>query len=103
MDGKPPTAQGVSALLRKAGFERSVSSATRIRGWHDRSSGFMVTGYGGEVTVTYVSSLFRRADQGHIVAALNTYAEAIRAKGWEVAGPDGMNQLTVTAKTEGES
>ena len=37
---KTPTTRGVSALLRKAGFEKSVSSTTRIRGWHNYSSGF---------------------------------------------------------------
>lgn len=43
MAGKQPTPQGISALLRKAGFDKSVSSASRIRGMKESSQGFQVS------------------------------------------------------------
>jgi len=39
---KPPTSQGISALLKRAGFRRSESSATRIKGWRNYSEGYSV-------------------------------------------------------------
>jgi hypothetical protein len=38
---KQPTPQGISALLRKAGHKRSMSSKSRIKGMTERSESFM--------------------------------------------------------------
>ncbi len=101
MNTKPPTPQGISALLRKAGFERSESRATRIKGWRESSEGYYVTGYRDEVTVRHRTGFGcgpaageRRRDM------LAKYAEAIRAAGWTVTGPADesiLQELTVTA------
>ena len=39
---KTPSASGISRLLASAGFEKSESSATRVRGWRSHSPGFVV-------------------------------------------------------------
>lgn len=38
----PTTVQGIGGLLRKAGFTPSVTTTTRIRGWHNHSYGFKI-------------------------------------------------------------
>ena len=65
---KTPTASGISRLLSAAGFERSESSTTRIRGWHNHSEGFSVTtdyvvGVGDCISVSYNRGRCRRARQ----------------------------------------
>lgn len=40
MTTRQPTPQGISGLLNRAGFERSVSSATAVKGWRNYSEGF---------------------------------------------------------------
>jgi hypothetical protein len=86
---KAPTASGVSAALRKAGFERSETHTTRVKGWHDYTEGYRVRSWGdGEVRVEYVtgsrlsagSDVIRRRRDARFAA----YAEALRARGWNV-------------------
>jgi hypothetical protein len=85
---KAPTASGVSAALRKAGFERSETHATRIKGWHHYTEGYRVRNWGeGEIRVEHETgsritpdaNAVRRRD-----AKFAEYAEALRAKGWNV-------------------
>lgn len=94
---KPPTPQGISALLRKAGFDRaSVDRFTLTAGF------FVMTSRadpGGGVRVGY-----RAAHVGSQTAAtrsdlLAKYTEAIKAAGWNVEA--GEYELTVTAGKEG--
>jgi hypothetical protein len=100
MTAKPPTPQGISALLKRAGFERSVSSATRIKGWRNYSEGYSVTGYRDEVNVRHHTGYARGSGAAERRdTALAQYAEAIRAAGWHVTGPE-HDELTVTAAGE---
>jgi hypothetical protein len=80
---KIPTAQGVSAALRKDGFEKSETRTTRIKGWHEHTQGYRVRSWGeGEVRVEYELG-FGRNDWWR-VEKLAVYAETLRAKGWNV-------------------
>jgi hypothetical protein len=94
MATKQPTPQGISALLRKAGFKRSESNSTQIRGYRNRSSGFVASKRGdGEVAVYLETGFFmiddamrrrRAADEG-------AYADVIEAAGYAVErGGGGM-------------
>lgn len=77
MTTKPPTAAGISRLLAATpGFQRSVSSTTRIKGWHDWNEGFEVEkGYSdGEVIVRHRMDKWARGD-----AATKRHDEQIRA------------------------
>jgi len=85
--GKQPTPQGISALLRKAGFDRSVSSSTRIRGWREWTEGFKVSRYdAGRVQVEYRPSSFRARETSdeQIKAMLDRYSEPVEAAGFQV-------------------
>lgn len=84
---KQPTPQGISALLRKAGFERSVRSTTRVRGYSSRSQGYVVGGGKvSAVTVYHEDSSFMRTDATveRCVREQARYAEAIEAAGYAV-------------------
>lgn len=85
---KAPTAQGVSAALRRAGFERSETHATRIKGWHNYSEGYRVRNWGeGEIRVEHETGSRTAADASAVrrrEAKFAEYAEALRAKGWNV-------------------
>jgi hypothetical protein len=102
---KAPTSRGISAVLRKAGFEKSESSSTRIRGYHSTSYGYHVSAYGSdEVRVHHYSGKFMPsdADQAHSREMEDRYAEAIEAAGYKVERTD-FGGLAVVAKTpEGE-
>ena len=61
---KALTPQKVSAVLKKAGFERSEETTTGIRGWHDHSEGYAVRSSSrqGTVHVHYWPSPYSRGD-----------------------------------------
>lgn len=101
MASKTPTQRGISLLLNRAGFERSVSSATRIRGWRSHSPGYVVTGHDdGSVSVRHEVMSFRPLpdDLPVIARRHGQYAEAIEAAGFAVERKS--DHLIVTAKTE---
>jgi hypothetical protein len=83
---KAPTASGVSAALRKAGFERSETRTTRIKGWHHYTEGYRVRNWGeGEIRVEHTTGSGRGPDDSaRCREFLGKYAEALRAKGWNV-------------------
>jgi ribonuclease HIII len=85
---KRPTPQGISALLRKAGFERSVSHATRVRGFSSRTQGYVVGGRtDGSVAVYHEdgnSFMITDATAARQVREQARYAEAIEAAGYAV-------------------
>ena len=86
---RPPTPQGISALLKKAGHDRVTFSKSRIRGLREYSAGFRATkpiGYpDGTVEVQWWPSSFSHSPQTEQrVAWLARYAEAITAAGWAV-------------------
>lgn len=106
MAAKPPTAQGVSAVLRKAGHERSETHTTAVKGWHNHTEGYRVRNWGegeGEVRVEHETSDFSpgvnaasRRD-----SKLAEYTEALEAKGWAVRRLEtGTPCLLVTMKAE---
>ena len=100
MTSKTPTASGISRLLAKAGFEKSESSATRIRGYRRRSYGYVVQGCGhGEVSVRHTSGQFAPADEDRADSRRteDSYAATIEAAGYAVRRDDYLS-LIVTAK-----
>ena len=103
-DIKPPTASGISRLLAKAGFERSESSATRIKGWRNHSEGFTVSshfGCPGEVQVEHTTGYDRGPNAaGRRDETLGEYANAITAAGYDVKRDEtwAFPRLIVTAK-----
>jgi hypothetical protein len=94
MTPKTPTPQGISALLRKAGFKRSESSTSRVRGFRNRSSGFVVSRRGdGEVAVYHETGFFMTDDaiEGRRAEQEGRYADVIEAAGYTVErGAGGM-------------
>lgn len=99
---KQPTPQGISSLLRKAGFSRSESSSTAVKGWRNYSRGYVVRGSGpGTVTVRHEDGKFRPDDEDHKRSAdMETqYAEAIRVAGYAVEVREGgyFGAMIVTA------
>jgi hypothetical protein len=101
---KTPTASGISRLLATAGFERSESSATRIKGWRNHSEGYVVSGHGaGEVQVEHKTGYDRgpnaakRRDE-----TLGEYAVALAVAGYSVERDEtwALPRLIVTAKED---
>lgn len=95
---KQPTAQGISALLRKAGFTRSTSSATRIRGHRDTSPGYRVHKHESGVSVGHVMASLT-FDEARVRAELDRYRAVIEAAGYLVteASTAFTTQLVVQA------
>ena len=100
---KEPTPQGISALLKRAGFERSTSSPSRIKGWRNYTAGYQVNARypsGAEVTHRVGFDRGPRADAER-ARMLAAYAEAIRAAGWHVVTTS-RPRLIVSAPPEQE-
>lgn len=100
---KTPTASAISRLLAAAGFERSESSATRIKGYRRSSEGFIVEGYGpGDVRVYHASGEFRSASSAPYAREMEgRYAETITAAGYAAEIVEAHRHgVRVTAKTE---
>jgi hypothetical protein len=86
-----------SAISRKLAlaFDRSKETATRIRGWHDTTPGFLVSAFPKGVLVTWQLGSERRvADWTEIndrkrrmTDAMNAY---LRANGYETQLIDGI-------------
>ena len=97
--GKIPTQRGISMLLARAGFERSVRSASRIRGMHNHSDGYVVTAGDDDGTVLVRHTTFSWRPVGRDLETIarmeDRYADAIRAAGFTVARED--DGLVVTA------
>jgi hypothetical protein len=96
---KKPTPQGISALLRKAGYERSaVLSRASLRhrytaGFHTRSTETEVyIGHRAETPLLPPSAARKERDKATALEMVGKYAEALRAAGWlaeviHLAGP----------------
>lgn len=105
MTTKQPTPQGISALLRKAGFKRSESSTSRVRGFRNRSAGFVVSRRSdGEVAVYHETGFFMIDDaiEGRRAEQEGRYADAIEEAGYTVErGAGGMfAPVVVRAKAD---
>jgi hypothetical protein len=90
MTAKTPTASGISRLLAKAGFQRSVPQP----GSFGSSSGFRVSEDRDAGTVR-VRHNFWSMGGGDAKPWIARYAETVTAAGWTVEAGD---ELTVTAK-----
>jgi len=91
---KAPTAQGISALLRKAGFERSRRQARS-----GQSTGYLVeksAAHPGTVIVYHRRWSMLRNDDA-VALALAGYGEALIAAGYEVTADVQRSKLTVCA------
>jgi hypothetical protein len=87
-----PTPQGISALLRKAGFEKAVIT-NNSRYVKENTEGFRVHKLAGDVIVnhwpasvplTARTTASAQAERAHEREMLQRYAEVIRAAGWRV-------------------
>lgn len=101
--GKQPTPQGISALLKRAGFERSVSQSSRIRGFSEYTEGFKASkDYDGGVLVEWRPNSFRARDNNEERERemLNRYCETIAEAGFAVnyLSTDLRTRLLVEAK-----
>ena len=100
---KTPTASGISRLLAAAGFERSETRSTAIKGWHEWSAGYKVSkDYDGCVQVEHRTSSLRSRAPGRAeeeAARIAEYAETITKAGYGVSVKAGNSpRLIVTAK-----
>lgn len=100
---KTPTASGISRLLVAAGFERSELSATRIKGWHNQSEGFVVSATSGRVQVEYKTGFDRGANAAkRREEMLAEYAGSLAPAGYSVKRDESwaLPRLIVTAKED---
>ena len=87
----------VSRALTAAGFQRSKTSPSRIRGMSERGQGFSVAGRrDGSVLVEYANGSFRRIDAEEQRQHLERMAEVLRGKGYEVALRDETSWLRLS-------
>jgi hypothetical protein len=90
-----PTPQAISALLRKAGFEKSESSGSK--GWRNYSEGYKVNGpFDEAVEVRHMTGL-DRGENGRKRRAemLARYAAAITEAGWAIAADDDRDYVLI--------
>ncbi len=94
-----PTPQGISALLKRAGFTRSEPMERS-----GRNSGFLVNrdhGHGGTVRVRHYFRMMGADQDGSIrKEKLAAYTKTITEAGWAVEA--GEHELIVTAAPEQE-
>lgn len=76
---KPITVQRIHSVLRAAGYSRSESRTTRIRGWHHFSSGYWVDVHGDRFVVHYMQERCR--DETKYKSQANLYAAALASAG----------------------
>jgi hypothetical protein len=89
---KPPTPQGISALLKRAGFEKAIVT-NNSRYVKENTEGFHVGKFPGGVVVTHWTKSAPPSERttAHVQAErerergmVTRYAEAIRLAGWRV-------------------
>tara|TARA_R110000868_G_scaffold73093_5_gene212384 strand:- start:2041 stop:2364 length:324 start_codon:yes stop_codon:yes gene_type:complete len=91
---KTASATAISRALNAKGFSKSSSGATRVRGYHYTSEGFVVTNYPKSVIVTYEpgsSSHFSRNYELVIerqVSATNAMFSYLVEKGYKATMTD---------------
>lgn len=85
---KPPTPQGISALLARAGYARSERKASMIKGLREHTDGFLVVKSDtieGAVEVEHItSSINRHMPEERREKMLTAYTETLTAAGWAV-------------------
>jgi hypothetical protein len=96
MSSKSPTPQGISALLRKAGFERGVSNPPE-----QACDGFAVIPNRPGDGVVLVAWWSAGADGGiRHLTMLERYSEAIERAGYRARPADDGTYLIVTAQED---
>ena len=80
---KTVTAQTVSKVLATQ-FQRSTTSTTRVRGWHNQTAGFKVSQLRIGAFVEYITNSFNRDNNVNEQARLSAYAELLKSKGFTV-------------------
>jgi hypothetical protein len=101
MTTKQPTQRRISALLARNGFQKSVSTPSRIKGLRNHSSGYVVTGpYEGIVWVQHQTYSDRPLpeDLKRIAEKLAAYAADIEDAGFAVSRQ--RDRLVVSAPAE---
>jgi hypothetical protein len=98
---KPPTPQGISALLRKADHVRAEYTGGGRTGHRSHSEGFVVRSEPpAGVKVMHVFGSFAQHNDHRRAWRHKQYAAVIRNAGYAVE--DEQGHLIVTARTEGE-
>ena len=97
---RSPTPQGISALLRRAGFERSVMTRNS-RHHKEHTAGYHVKAFMGEVVVNWWPETDYSAEAHEAAIPVGRemrarYAKAIAAAGWPVV--EKPHTLIVTAR-----
>lgn len=101
----PAHAPTVSRLLTKAGFTKSESWSTSVRGWHNRSDGFRAyKAYGeneGSVIVDHAFGSYGNKPEASRVM-LEKYCRVLREAGYTVENDSGhfANQRLIVNKGE---
>lgn len=104
MTARQPTQRNISALLARAGFKKSASTPSRIKGLRNHSPGYIVTGpYEGVVWVQHQTSSDRPLpeDLKRIAEKLAAYAADIEDAGFAVGRQ--RDRLVVTARKPAET
>lgn len=97
---KIANASAISRKLAQA-FTRSTESATRIRGWHNTTAGFLVSSFPKGVLVTWQLASEATAEdrdarmdrKRRMTDAMNAY---LRANGYETQPIDGVGIAIMT-------
>jgi hypothetical protein len=101
---KPPTPQGISRLLAKAGFERMTYRKSRVRGMNEHTAGFEVqqnrpdvpSADDGAMVTWWATSFAHDRRVRELDKMLAEYAAVIERAGYAVK-QDGTGWLIVTA------
>lgn len=105
---KPPTPQGISRLLAKAGFERMTDRESQIRGMKEHTAGFEVRQdrpsvpvADAPVMVTWWPSSFAHDRQvrelGKMLAA---YVSVVEGAGYAAKQDDGTGWLIISVRKD---
>ncbi len=88
------TTQKLHSILRRAGFDKSVESATSVRGWTNNTDGYQVVKWGADFRVVHTNAWPRREDNE--AKMLPRYLEALEKAGVAaVAEEDGYRKYIV--------
>jgi hypothetical protein len=77
-------AAGISRVLSNSHFPRSTEIATRIRGWHNFTAGFVAENHGDFVVVGYnFGGSFNQGTEDQRVAVLLGIRNALTLRGYD--------------------
>jgi hypothetical protein len=77
-------AAGISRVLKNSHFPRSTEMATRIRGWHNFTAGFVAENHGDVVVVAYnFGGSFNQGTDDQRTAVLLGMFNALTLRGYD--------------------